>query len=208
MATVNDIVSRALRRNRILAAGESADADDAAVCLDLLNSMILRWASQGVDAKYTALALTDTFTFFVPPAAATGEVIDALDYQGTWNASTNTPTLADGTGTKGYFYRVSVAGSTSLDDLDSWAVNDYAVFDGSVWLQSINSARFEQAVIDLLAVEMTPDFGKDPAPALVKSSREGWAQIQAAFIKAPTAILDRAVMQTMQRSHVSETIEQ
>ena len=31
-----------------------------------------------------------------------------LNYQGTWNASTNTPTLTSSTGTKGYYYVVSV----------------------------------------------------------------------------------------------------
>lgn len=207
MATVLDIVSRALRRNRILSAGESADADDAATCLEFLNSMILRWQSAGVDAKYTALALADTFTFFVPPADATGEVIDRLDYQGAWNASTNSPVLADGTGTKGYYYKVTTAGSTTLDDVTSWAVNDYAVFDGANWLQSINSSRFDQAVVDLLAIEIGPDFGKDPAPALVKSARDGWTQIQAAYIKAPLATLDRAVMETMQRAYVTDEVE-
>ena len=35
-------------------------------------------------------------------------------YLGTWNASTNTPTLADGTGTSGDVYRVSVAGTQNL----------------------------------------------------------------------------------------------
>src|SRR6185437_7413077 len=36
-----------------------------------------------------------------------------LNYQGTWDASTNTPTLANppATATKGYYYVVSVAGT-------------------------------------------------------------------------------------------------
>lgn len=38
--------------------------------------------------------------------------IDALNYKGTWNANTNTPTLASGVGTKGDYYVVSVAGTT------------------------------------------------------------------------------------------------
>jgi hypothetical protein len=37
--------------------------------------------------------------------------IGALNYQGTWNAATNTPTLASGVGTKGDYYYVSVAGN-------------------------------------------------------------------------------------------------
>ena len=51
-----------------------------------------------------------------------------LVYQGAWNASTNTPTLASGTGTGGYYYIVSVAGTTELDGIDEWAVGDWAIF--------------------------------------------------------------------------------
>ena len=40
-------------------------------------------------------------------------LLGVLSYQGTWNASTNSPTLASGTGTPGYYYIVSVAGSTN-----------------------------------------------------------------------------------------------
>jgi len=43
------------------------------------------------------------------------DIAGGLDYQGTWNASTNTPTLASGVGTNGYYYIVSVAGTTNLD---------------------------------------------------------------------------------------------
>jgi hypothetical protein len=56
-----------------------------------------------------------------------------LNYQGTWNASTNTPTLTSSAGTKGFYYVVSVAGSTNLNGITDWKVGDWAVFNGSVW---------------------------------------------------------------------------
>ena len=59
--------------------------------------------------------------------------LGALVYQGTWNASTNTPTLTSGVGTKGDYYVVSVAGSTNLDGVTLWGVGDWAVFNGSAW---------------------------------------------------------------------------
>lgn len=37
-----------------------------------------------------------------------------LQYKGAWNASTNTPTIADGIGNNGDFYKVSVAGTQNL----------------------------------------------------------------------------------------------
>jgi hypothetical protein len=59
--------------------------------------------------------------------------IGALNFKGTWNASTNTPTLASGVGTKGDYFVVSVAGSTTLDGLSNWGVGDWATYNGSVW---------------------------------------------------------------------------
>lgn len=59
--------------------------------------------------------------------------IGALNYKGTWNASTNSPALSSGAGTKGDYYVVSVAGTTSLDGVSNWGVGDWATFNGSVW---------------------------------------------------------------------------
>lgn len=59
--------------------------------------------------------------------------IGALNYKGTWNASTNTPVLTSGAGTKGDYYQVSVAGSTALDGLSNWGVGDVAAFNGTTW---------------------------------------------------------------------------
>lgn len=59
--------------------------------------------------------------------------VGALNYKGTWNASTNTPTLASGVGTKGDYYVVGTAGTTTLDGISNWGIGDWAVFNGSVW---------------------------------------------------------------------------
>jgi hypothetical protein len=59
--------------------------------------------------------------------------IGALNYVGTWNASTNTPTLTSSVGTKGDYYQVSVAGSTSINGISNWGVGDVIAFNGSTW---------------------------------------------------------------------------
>ena len=59
--------------------------------------------------------------------------IGALNYAGTWDASTNNPTLVSSVGTKGDYYVVSVAGSTNLNGTTLWGVGDWAVFNGSIW---------------------------------------------------------------------------
>lgn len=59
--------------------------------------------------------------------------IGALNYKGTWDASTNNPTLVSSVGTKGDYYVVSVAGSTNLNGETLWGVGDWVVFNGSIW---------------------------------------------------------------------------
>jgi hypothetical protein len=59
--------------------------------------------------------------------------IGAVNYAGTWNASTNTPTLTSSVGTKGSYYSVSVAGSTNINGINIWGVGDWIVFNGSTW---------------------------------------------------------------------------
>lgn len=70
---------------------------------------------------------------------AGGGISGSLNYQGTWNASTNTPTLASGVGTKGYYYVVSTAGTTNLDGITDWQIGDWAVFNGTIWQKVDNS---------------------------------------------------------------------
>lgn len=62
-----------------------------------------------------------------------------LNYQGTWNATTNTPTLTSSVGTKGYYYVVSVAGTTDLNGITDWQIGDWAVFNGSIWQKIDNT---------------------------------------------------------------------
>jgi hypothetical protein len=75
----------------------------------------------------------------VPISQLPAAVLGALSYQGTWNASTNTPTLTSSVGTKGYYYVVSVAGTTNLNGITDWQIGDWAVFNGSTWQKIDNT---------------------------------------------------------------------
>lgn len=85
--------------------------------------------SDNVDIK-TALQELET---------ALAPITDGLDFQGVWDANTNSPTLTSSTGTKGHFYIVDTSGSTTLDGISDWDVGDWAVFDGTVWRKVDNT---------------------------------------------------------------------
>ena len=81
-----------------------------------------------------------------------------LDYKGTWNASTNTPTLVSSTGTKGDYYVVSVAGSTNLNGETNWGVGDWVVFNNSTW-QKVDGGSTGNLTTAVISSSLTLDYG-------------------------------------------------
>jgi hypothetical protein len=60
-----------------------------------------------------------------------------MEYKGTWNASTNTPTLANGTGDTGDVYICNVAGTVNFGAGPiTFAVGDYVIYSGTIWQRS------------------------------------------------------------------------
>ncbi len=80
----------------------------------------------GGTSQYVVDALADLQTQI-------DNISGGLTYKGTWNASTNSPTLTSSTGTKGWYYVVSTAGSTNLDGVTDWQIGDWAIYNGSTW---------------------------------------------------------------------------
>jgi hypothetical protein len=60
-------------------------------------------------------------------------LVGGVMYEGTWNASTNTPTIVSSVGSKGDYYIVATAGSTNINGITSWNIGDWIIFNGSTW---------------------------------------------------------------------------
>jgi hypothetical protein len=67
--------------------------------------------------------------------------LNTVTYQGTWNATTNSPALVSSVGTSGQYYVVSTAGSTELDGVSDWQSGDWVIFNGSAWEKSDNTDK-------------------------------------------------------------------
>jgi len=78
-------------------------------------------------------------------ALSWANVAGGLSYQGTWNASTNTPTLTSSVGTNGYYYITATAGSTNLNGITDWQIGDWLMFNGTVW-QKIDQSNLVTSV--------------------------------------------------------------
>lgn len=86
-------------------------------------------ANKGVAGGYASLDGSGK----VPLGQLPDTVVGAVEYQGSWNASTNSPNLGALTPSKGDYYVVSTAGSTSLGGITSWGAGDWAIYNGSAW---------------------------------------------------------------------------
>jgi len=201
MSTVRSVCTKALRRLGIVSAVDTPSAEDAVAALDSLNDMVFGWAADGVDVLLqAAYALDDEFVFWVPPVSLESDTIGAVAYQGTWNASTNSPSLTSATGTEGYVYKVSTAGSTTLDDVTSWSLNDYAVYDGSEWLKGIGNRRFEETVVALLVMRLSGVYSAPVPDDIAMVAQRGWGTLQGYYVTPPLAQFDKGIIDVPSRS--------
>lgn len=88
------------------------------------------------------------------PSGTTGQ----LNFKGNWNANTNTPALTSSVGTNGDFYIVSVAGTTTLNGISSWAVGDYVIFSSTsnAWFKNANGGAVTSVAGKTGAVTLVP----------------------------------------------------
>jgi len=118
----------------VVYAGPAAGAAAPTAFRSLVNADL---PASGVTANTygstTAIPVLTVNAKGVITSATTAAITGALVYQGAWNALTNTPTLTSSVGVSGYYYVVSVAGTTNLNGITDWQVGDWAIFNGSTW---------------------------------------------------------------------------
>jgi len=120
--------------------GEATASGPGVASVVLSNAAVIAKVLTGLNVTGGSVISTDTILqAFGKLQNQINSLVGGSAYQGTWNASTNTPALASGVGTAGYYYIVNVTGSTNLDGITDWKVGDWAIFDGTVWQKVDNT---------------------------------------------------------------------
>jgi len=120
--------------------GEATASGPGAATVTLSNSAVIGKVLTGLIVTGGSVSATDSIlTAFGKVQNQINGLYGGAIYQGTWNASTNTPLIQSGIGIQGYYYIVSVAGSTSIDGISDWNVGDWIIFDGTAWQQVDNT---------------------------------------------------------------------
>jgi len=155
-------------------------------------------ANKGVANGYASLDASTK----VPMAQIPDALVGASQYQGTWNAATNTPAIpAAAVGNKGWYYSVSVAGTTNINGISSWAVGDQIISSGSVWqkipnVSAVNSVNGQTGVVVLSKsdvglgnVDNTSDAAKNSAVATLTNKTLTSPTINTPTITSPTGLV-------------------
>jgi hypothetical protein len=150
-------------------------------------------SNKGVANGYASLDASTKVPLSQIPDSVTG----ASQYQGTWNAATNTPAIPTAAiGNKGWYYVVNVAGTTNINGISSWAVGDQIISNGSAWQKITNVSAvtsvntYTGAVvltktdIGLGNVDNTSDATKNSASATLTNKT-----LTAPVINSPTGLV-------------------
>jgi hypothetical protein len=138
--------------------GEATASGPGAAAVTLTNSAVIGKVLTGLNVTGgTVLAADSILDGFGKVQNQINGLIGGSIFQGTWNASTNTPTLVSSVGTNGHYYIVSVAGSTNLDGITDWKVGDWAIFAGAAWEKVDNTDSVSSVNGFTGAVSLTTD---------------------------------------------------
>lgn len=115
-----------------------------------------RYQLKDGDAVANNVAIFDASGNSVDSGVTLQSVVNALEPQGAWNASTNTPDIANIAGLEtGWFWIVSTAGTTNVGGITDWEVNDWAVKTATGWAKADHS---ETGKVKASSADATPDY--------------------------------------------------
>jgi len=96
------------------------------------NAAVTAKTLTGLSVSGTNIVSTDTILQALGKAQnQLNALLGGVNYQGTWNATTNIPAIISSVGTKGYYYVVSVPGATNLNGITDWKLGDWVIFNGA-----------------------------------------------------------------------------
>jgi hypothetical protein len=109
-------------------------------------------------------------------------------YIGTWNATTNSPTLVNSVGTAGNYYVISVASTgtaVTIDGISDWQIGDWIIFSGSTWQKvdntdQVSSVAGRQGAVVITTTDLA-DFSTTSLAVVngQKATANGVAQLNA-----------------------------
>lgn len=186
MATTQDVITRAYRRLRMIGiADDTPPAELSKHALATLNAMMAAWAGSGMSTDDQVLT-GDT--------ALDSKVVTGLNDT---DNPVNTNALVVGMSVSG----TGIAASTRIQSIDTWdqiTLDTAATANGSDVSLTFTifplDDSLEAALVAVLAVRLSEDFGRTVGPVLARDAAHGEAQLAGAFFRIPATTFDDTII--------------
>ena len=173
MATVREIITRALGELLYIAEGETPSATTMRDGLNSFNSLIASWHTQGMLIGFPA----------------------GTNWKADWTVNT-AYSVNDAVNRSGNFYTCIAAHTSSYNDKPGVSIDTATYWtpntETALTLDSAFPlpAAYERGLIAILAVEFAPMFGMQPSPFTMKKASEGETALLAAFLPIQPVNID------------------
>lgn len=108
----------------------------------LINAILQKLTGLSFISSAAITATDSILAAFGKLQAQINTLLGGVIYEGAYNATTNTPALTDGIGTKGYYYVVNVVGTQNFGSGSiSFSIGDWVIYNGTIWQKVDNSQQ-------------------------------------------------------------------
>lgn len=229
MTTAQNLIDRAGRLIGAVASGESLTAAESADCLTALNAMLESWQTEKLtvytftDTAFTMSAGDGSYTvgpagnFALTPRPTRLENVfvrsSDIDYPVEMIDRDRWMAIADKTSTSdipifGYYEPTLTTGTLLLWPVPNAAHSLHVVtWTGVSTLASLSTALalpqgYERALAYNLAMDIAPEFGKEPSAIVVRVAAESKADIKRANNRPMKAYTELGMLVSGQRSNI------
>ena len=174
MATTRDIITRALRRLRVVAITEEVPAEHMVHALSAFNAMLGEYEADNL--------LTETVIITGSTSNGSRSVTNLNVATNLYNASSLVVGMdVSGTGLSGRIHEIVSDDAVKLDTAAT------ATGEGiTITFQALPmDDSMESSLVAVLAVRMAEDYGAQVGPILARDARRGQSRIDGIFLKVP-----------------------
>lgn len=196
MATAREIITRSLRRLRVVGVMEDPPAEILTHGLNAFNDML---------SAYEADNLT-TETVII-----TGNVSNGSKRITNLNSTSNLTDTSDlvvgmevsGTGVSARIHEIINTGEVDMTTAATATGTGVTLTFSALPMDD----SLTEALVSVLAVRLAEDFGRSIGPVLARDAKRGQAQIDGAFLKVPRQELDRTLTDMSSRRWYGDVID-
>lgn len=187
MATAREIITRALRRIRVVSLIEEPAAEIQSHALSVFNDLLTALEADGMTTETVTLSGV---------TVAGSRVITGLNAEANLY---NTDQLVDGMEVFGAGVSSTIHKIVSLDEIELAGAATATGTADLTFSALPTDDSLTQAFVDVLAERLSEDFGKAVGSILARDASRGRAQIAGRFFKVPQSKLDRLLTRVSSR---------